>query len=379
LFFFVLVFLLALMLEPNTAGLTYVGASPLNSGWEGTAALVNVLARNLSLRTVIVLDWGHLNLPKGKGMVFLVSPTRALSKQEVEGISNLVKGGYVLIVADEGVYSNAVLKALNVPVRVEGKELLVNGSPLFPATINMCGERVRVELAYASPLKVWGNAKVIATAGREPVAALYRSGKVTVYVLGDGTVFTNAALTPPSGLNPYVRLLTLLKACTGEVSVAVIDARPYALRTESLPELLESGQPVSKVVAAIINPYRYYYMFLSSYREAPLVTLFLVSVAALTLVAYTINSALRTLKSFEELRLPRFARGVKSSKPGPTWVNVVKQACRKDVFTHPDLRNVCEALAKGREGAAYELMTKALSSERAREEVLRVILLFSSD
>ncbi len=370
-------FLLALMLEPNTAGLTYVGASPLNSRWDGTSALVNILTSNLSMRTVIVLDWEHAVLPRGKGMVFLISPTKPLSRQEVERICKLVREGYVLVVADEGVYSNAVLEALEVPIRVEGKVLLVNGSPTFVAPVKIHGESVSVEFAYASPLKVWGDAKVIAAAGGAPVAAVYR-GAVTAYVFGDGTIFTNAALTPPSDLNPYVRLLTLLKADVGNVSVSIIDAKPYVLRPESLPELLSSGQPAPKVVAAIINPYRYYYVLMSSYREAPLATAFVVGVIALVLVAYVINTALHTLKSYGEVRIPESAREFRLGGPGPTWITVIRQACIKDMVTHADLKKVCEALAKGRESAAHKLMVEALSDKRVREEVLRVILLLSS-
>ncbi len=370
-------FLLALMLEPNTTGLTYVGASPLNSRWDGTSALANILTSNLSMRTVIVLDWEHVVLPRGKGMVFLISPTKPLSRQEVERICKLVREGYVLVVADEGVYSNAVLEALEVPIRVEGKVLLVNESPTFVVPVKIHGESVSVGFAYASPLKVWGDAKVIAVAGGAPVAAVYR-GAVTAYVFGDGTIFTNAALTPPSNLNPYVRLLTLLKADAGNVSVSIIDAKPYVLRPESLPELLSSGQPAPKVVAAIINPYRYYYIFMSSYREAPLATIFVMGVVTLALVAYVINVALHTLKSYGEVRIPEPAREFRLGGPSPAWITVIRQACVKNMVTHADLNKVCEVLAKGRESVARKLMVEALSDKRVREEVLRIILLLSS-
>ncbi len=328
------------------------------------------------MKTVVILSWGHVTLPEGKGIVFLISPTKPLSRQEVEGICRLVRNGYVLVVADEGVYSNAVLEALGVPIRIKGKVLLVNGSPTFIAPVKMHGEDVSVEFAYASPLKVWGNARVIAVVGGLPVAAVYR-GAITTYVFGDGTIFTNAALTPPSNLNPYVRLLTLLKADAGDVSVAIIDAEPYVLRPESLPELLSEGQPVSKIVAAVINPYRYYYMLVSSYREAPLVTVLLVGVAALALVAYVVNTALRTLKSYGEVRIPELTHRLKLGRPSPTWINVMRQACIKGVVMHADLKNVCEALTKGREAVAHELMVKALSDRHVREEVLRIIQLTS--
>ena len=371
---FVAAFLLALMLEPNTAGLTYVGASPLNSGWDGTSALVNILTSNLSLKTVIILSWEHVTLPEGKGIMFLISPTKPLSRQEVEGICRLVRKGYVLVVADEGVYSNAVLEALGVPIRIKGKVLLVNGSPTFVAPVKMRGENVSVEFAYASPLKVWGNAKAIAVAGGSPVAAVYE-GAITAYVFGDGTIFTNAALTPPSNLNPYVRLLTLLVADAGDVSVAIIDAEPYVLRPESLPELLGEGQPPSKVVAAMINPYKYYYMLTSSYREAPLATVLLVSVAALALIAYVANAALRTLKNYGEVRILGPTHWSKLGRPSHAWVTVMRQACIRGMATHADLKKVCEALTKGREAVARELMVKALSDEHVREEVLRIIRL----
>ena len=374
---FVAAFLLALMLRPNVVGLTYVGASPLSNKWDGTSALVNILSQNFSMKTMVVLNWMHVTFPKSKGMIFLVSPTKALSKQEIQGISELVREGYVLVVADEGVYSNAVLKALNVPIRVEGKELLVNGSPSFTVTIDMGGKNVSVEYAYASPLKVWGKAKVIATAGHAPVAAIYE-GAVTVYVFGDGTIFTNAALTPPSSLNPYVRLLMLLKASVRGASVAIIDAEPYVLKPESISELLSSGQPAPKIVAAIINPYRYYYALLTSYEEAPLVTTFVIGVATFVLLAYVINAALRTLRNFGEISVPGLTRKLKLSETGSAWFSLMKKACLEGVVTHTSLRGVCENVIDGEENKARKLMIEALSDKQAREEVLRIILLFSS-
>lgn len=377
LFLFIIAFLLALMLEPNTAGLSYVGASPLNSEWDGTSALVNILSRNLSMRTAVVLDWGHVTLPKGKGIVFLISPTKPLNEQEVKGISELVREGYVLIVADEGVYSNAVLEALNIPIRIEGQELIINGSPSFTVSISVGGENVSVEYAYASPLKVWGDAKVLAIAGHTPVAAVYR-GPITVYVFGDGTIFTNAALTPPSPLNPYVKLLTLLEVSVRGATVAVIDAEPYVLKPESLSELLSSGQPAPKIVAALINPYRYYYVLLTSYNEAPSVTTFVMSITASVLLAYVINATLRTLRNFGEVRVPGLAREPRLGKPDSAWVDLMRRACLEGMVTHAVLKGVCADIMKGRESNARKLLAEALSNKQAREEVLRVLLLLSS-
>ncbi len=368
--------LLALTLEPNDTGLTYVGASPLNSEWDGTSALVSVLANNLSMRVVVVLSWEDLTLPRGAGAVFLISPTKPLSSEEVKGICRLVREGYVLVVADEGRYSNDVLKALNVPIRIEGNVLLVNRSPTFVTSVNLRKANVSVEFAYASPLRVWGGAKTIAAVGNTSVAAVYK-GSVTAYVFGDGTIFTNAALTPPSSLNPYVRLLTLLKADMGNVSVAVIDAKPYVLRPESLSELLSSGQPVPKIVAAIINPYRYYYILISSYHEAPMTTIFVVGAAAIALVVYTINAALRTLKNYGEIRVPKQVRTLKPGEVNAAWVNLLRQACLKGMITHPSLKGVCEAIAEGKGTSARKLMVEALSDKGVREELLRVISLLS--
>ncbi len=248
-------------LEPRFLGLSYSGASPLNPRWDGTTELVK-LARRLGYEVHIVHSWllYLFQAPRRScGIAVLVSPERPLPPIELASLSSLIRAfGYNLIVADEGPYSNPLLRSLGIDVEIDVSHML----PSIVIAEARIGEKsMQLVLDYASPLTLGSRAssicREIVMRGDKVLGVLCKAERSNIIVLGDGTLFTNAALSVGMVLNPNVRFLELLlrKLCPGG-GVLAIDASSYLPRIASVSELEDMGLRGSRLLRAVVAPSR---------------------------------------------------------------------------------------------------------------------------
>ncbi len=376
----VMLALIAAALTPNYVGFTYVGASPLNPGWDGTTHLVKLLKQYFS-GVRIVTRWAGAELPKpARGscnVIFLVSPTKPLSGVEARAIASAVRKGYSLVIADEGVYSNAVLAELNAPIRIAGDVITVNGSPSITIAFRVGGTPVLLRLFYASHLRVWDGAKVLAYAGGGAVAAEFTVGGARVVVVGDGTPLINDALISARTLNPYVRFVRalILAACgRHRPRYAVVDGAPYALKPASLTSLLREGYPIPYIAASLLNPYRYYFGVRSLAGGVPkqLKPLLVTAVVAASLAAASLLIG-KLMAGMPKAVLPARRRAIWPKGLTHVGVKVMRKACR-DVEFAAIAGELCEAIGRVKPDKLDVILRKYLSDPRVREALLRAVV-----
>ncbi|MEM0000469.1 MAG: DUF4350 domain-containing protein [Desulfurococcaceae archaeon] len=277
LLFAVMVFVFV-ALEGNVPGTTYAGASPLNTGWDGTSNMVELLSM-IGERVIIVEDWDSLagaTVNAGSeycNVIVVVSPEKPFNDVELNVMRELVLNkSYCLIVLDEGPYGNQVLKFLKVPLEIRGYEYIVDeeGSYVVWGTIEVYGARLRVAFAYASPVRVHDNktCRYVGYVDGIPIGALCRLSNSSVLVLGDGTLATNSALTPLNEYNPYTLLLRgiISEVCRGigttRGKVFLVEGSKYNARILTPREVLASDMPFSEKLKLLINPARYTYQLI---------------------------------------------------------------------------------------------------------------------
>lgn len=245
---------------------SYAGASPLNSGWDGTSDLAKLI-RSLGYNVAIVESWLHYllqrsiqQLSRDCGIVLLISPERPLPLVDTLALLLLIKlWHYNIVIADEGPFSSSILRALNLDISIDF-ENMVRQTRLAISVID--GKSLRIVLNYFSPLVLGPRSRklcrVIALFSDRVVGVMCRVDKSTVVVLGDGTLFINAVIRAVSERNPNVRLVTLLlrELCPGNGAVA-INAVGYPLRYVSIEELRSMGLRDEDLLRHTLSPYRY--------------------------------------------------------------------------------------------------------------------------
>ncbi len=252
----VLLLLYSLFLSKDLLGVSSSGASPINPSFKGTGLMVSYLKELGYL--VKVVNYPEASELGSGGVLMIVSPERNFTLNELDFIRDAFLRNYSLIIADEGPYSNTLLGYLNIPIKIiQTPYFLRNHFPY--ARIKLEEKEYVLGLAYASALKVSGGAEPAGWSGNEVVMAIYKvNDEGKVIALGDGSVFTNAALTPLDYLNPYVRFLnSIIKfADEGKPKEVLILASPYPKRPLSIEEMISAGYSPVQVWAALINPYR---------------------------------------------------------------------------------------------------------------------------
>ena len=248
-------------LEPRFLGLSYSGASPLNTRWDGTTKLVE-LARGLGYEVHIVHSWLSylLQAPKGKcSTIMLISPERSLPSIESVSLTTLVKTfGYNLVVADEGSHSTPILKSLGIDIEIDVKHML---SSIAIAEARIDNESIQLVLDYASPLNLGPRAlavcREIIVQGEKVFGVVCRTNEGTIVVIGDGTPFINAALKIGTVFNPHARFLgMLLRKLCPRGGILAIDASSYPLRTALVSELENMGFKGSSLLQVLFAPSR---------------------------------------------------------------------------------------------------------------------------
>ncbi|MGC8975860.1 MAG: DUF4350 domain-containing protein [Thermoprotei archaeon] len=288
-------FLLALLAEPFPVGVVLSGASPRNTGYEGTSRLRDLLV-SLGYDVRLVDSWVLALLYPSLSscrIVLIVSPEEPFTPEEAGVIAWLVRSSSGIVIADEGPYSNAVLEALGSDVRISGEYLSFGGSQVFHGVVNVSGVETLIYFAYASSVR-----------SRDGVVVAYRGGVVLgvktsvfgkpAYVFGDGSIMTNAALSPSSPGNPYVRLVkeVFSSICSG--GVVYVDSSKYGFRPLTTPELASSN--FTYFVAATSNPFRY---FLAFSEAADVVSLSVVSLFLTSLFSFSIVGRLLPWKGLQ--------------------------------------------------------------------------------
>lgn len=255
-FALVLLLFYSLILSKDLLGVSSSGASPLNPSFEGTGIMASYLKKlGYIVKAVNYPETSELG---SGGVLMIISPERNFTLKELNFIRDAYLRNYSLIIADEGPYSNTLLSYLNIPIRIVQSPYFLRNH--FPnARIKLEEKEYVIGLAYASVLKASKGAEPAGWSGNEVIMAIYKvNNEVKVIVLGDGSVFTNAALTPLNYLNPYVRFLnSLIKyADEGKPKEILILASPYPKRPMSIEEMITASYSPVQVWAALINPFR---------------------------------------------------------------------------------------------------------------------------
>ncbi len=261
----------SLVVEKEISYRVPLGASPLNSGPEGTSGLVNVL-ENLGYEVRVVTSWTRSLLELSPCLVMIVSPEVPYTEEEVEIIKTLVSRGTSIIVADEGTLSNKVLESLDMPVKITGLPVSFNGSSVFPVKMELDSWELRVIYAYASSLQILpeygGSLNILASMGGDVMAVLYEEMNLRAAVISDGTVVTNALLNPANPLNHnYVFVSSLIRIMCPE-GVVLIEGSKYRLRplpaTSPDSPIITYLDPLARVLGLAILLLASTYLFVSS-------------------------------------------------------------------------------------------------------------------
>jgi hypothetical protein len=293
-----LVVLLALLLlealELGDYGVTYSGASPFNTLWDGTSAFVDFLSQKGGV--VIVRNWEQAKGVRASEctILFFISPEKSYSNRDLAAIRDIFREGNVAIaVLDEGAYGNQVLEAIGAPVRIQALSYIGSAGnfSIVYGYANISSRVLYLAYAFVSPvvLQSGGECREVAFAQNHTVGAICSIDGKRVAVLGDGSLATNAALQNPSQLNPYRQLLSLLinEVCRNSSShLFLVDATSYRARLMTLEELVNS-YGIQKALSLYINPARYLHYTLYSLPESTALLAFSIASIALAVLLVT--------------------------------------------------------------------------------------------
>ena len=206
----VIAFIALLETLPTLPGLA-TGASPLNSDWNGTSVYASELEK-LGYHVVPVTSWSRVSLENyTKALVIIVSPEQPYTQKDLDFIIHIINEAehVSFIIADEGPYSNDILKILGNRVAIDHERTIYgpnnNPYPLVGLETPK-GEIYQLFLDYASPIIPVNplGINVRGYIGGEYVAIYYRlSDKVEVYVVGDSSIFINRNMI----LSPQLKYL----------------------------------------------------------------------------------------------------------------------------------------------------------------------------
>ncbi|MEM0037993.1 MAG: DUF4350 domain-containing protein [Zestosphaera sp.] len=286
--------LMAFIAEPIPVGVVVSGASPINTGYDGTSSLVDVL-KDLGYDVRLVRSWGLTWLTSRTDtcrVLIVVSPERPFTSEEATIISGLVREGAHLIIADEYIHSNVLLESLRLESRISGEYVNFNGSYIFPAKVNLSRFDAVIYFAYASSVRRSRGDVIVMSRGNVVLGVRIDVGKSVVYVLSDGSIFTNAALTDTSPNNPYVQLVSALLTDLCPSGTVYIESSKYGLRPLTISEVLSTGN-LSYIAAALTNPFRY--ALIATQSVDPTITAIFVLIA-LTIVSATFLDQVLPLK-----------------------------------------------------------------------------------
>jgi hypothetical protein len=352
-------------LEPGAEGLSYSGASPLNTRWDGASKLVELLS-GLG-KVIVVRDWRGIDPASLRGCItmFFISPEKSFTYSDLNKIRSIFsRGSVAIVVLDEGVYGNQVLEAVGAPVRIQPYKYIGTGIVYGYANISL--RRLYIAFAYASPIVVLdpGMCRPIAFVENITVGAECSIGGSKVIVFGDGSIATNAALETLSPLNPYVQLIEELinRACPVNQRTFLVDAKHYEIRLMTLKELVDT-YGAQKAVSLYLNPVRYlhYIMYTAPESLSNMLLPVIVLITTATIVYYT-----KTRYAVEEI-----PTGIYEELPAPKITDRLRKACLEDPMCRTRVR--CVMRRRFSEKCLKEVLSFAEESKDFRRKLLHYL------
>jgi len=187
--------------------------SPYNPLWNGLAKLASYT--NASI--IAYSDARHLNAETSA--LFIIGLSKNLTAEDVEALRSFVENGGILVLADERVELNSILKGLGIGAAVNGSlvadKVFFYKTPFLPvARASIAQHNLSLYLNYASYLNTYGGGRCIAYTSpysfadldmdgsrndAEPygpfcIAYLQTLGKGVVYVISDSSPFINSMI-----------------------------------------------------------------------------------------------------------------------------------------------------------------------------------------
>jgi len=273
----IFIIFIALLEYPPRTPVVASGASPANTGWDGTSGLMSML-KSRGYRVYAVTDWcsvaDSLNGLNSPVIAVFISPEEPYSSGEVRCVSDVLRwsirkyGNASLLIADEGPYTDSILQALNVSVLVHYGVILksVKGDPYPLALLKVPGGpnagTYRLFLDYAAKLDVSDGAVVAGRTLRgDPVAAYVVRRGFKAYVISDGSVFINEVFGLSNAQYNYSGFAAALFAWLGRPGryVVLMESGKYVPPVNNLPNLivraLESvGAGALSAVVTLLHP-----------------------------------------------------------------------------------------------------------------------------
>jgi len=246
----VIAFIALLETLPTLPGLA-TGASPLNSGWNGTSIYASELEK-LGYHVVPVTSWSRVSLENyTKALVIIVSPEQPYTQKDLDSIVNIINEAehVSFIIADEGPFSNDVLKILGNRVAIDYERTIYgpNNNPYPLVRLETPeGEIYQLFLDYASPIIPVNplGINVRGYIGGEYVAIYYRlNDKVEVYVVGDSSIFINRnmMLSPQLKYLDYALALAEDLAPNPKETIVLFESSKYPIKPLTPQELFYMG------------------------------------------------------------------------------------------------------------------------------------------
>lgn len=249
----VIIFVATLEYPPRMIGFGS-GASPTNTGWDGTSDYVSLLNKT-GYEVYTVVDWCvtlRSPPPTNKSLlIVLISPEKEYSQDEVQCIVSIIRnslnttGNASILVADEGPYTNSVLDAIGVPVSIDYKTILKSAKedPFPIATLKVPeGKEFVLYLDYAAELNFRRPAVLSGVSeGGEPVAAYIVQGGFKAYIVSDGSLFINNLVSLNSSKYDYRGFAMNVTNWLGEPEnyAILIEGGKYGLSSANLLDRLE--------------------------------------------------------------------------------------------------------------------------------------------
>ncbi|MEM0026954.1 MAG: DUF4350 domain-containing protein [Ignisphaera sp.] len=328
---FALMILMLLILiasfEKNIPGVTFSGASPLNIYWDGTSEFVKFLAER---GTVFLVDnWSNAEHNKFSGCttIFIISPEKMFSQEELYSISHLVlRTRAKVVILDEGPYGNQILETLGLPVRIDAFKYIMslNHTGIVYGYVNVNGRLFYIAFAYVSPVIILDNSSChpIAYVNNYIVGAECQRNEIEAVIFGDGSIAINAVFNS-SSQNIYGAMFNVVidYICKNtSQKIFVVDASKYNLRLLSLKELVDL-YGIEKAIAVYINPVRY--LHLAIYALSNQLAMQISLIPIITLCLYSMARFKRGKIKEDFLAIPK-------PKVSKTHVEILRNVCLGD-------------------------------------------------
>lgn len=384
-FFLIIAIIFLIAFENRFHGHTFSGASPYNYAWDGTSNFIKYLA-NEHGEIVLITKWidsefvAHKYCNYSCKILIIVSPEKEYRYDEINIIKKLfTEYGFNIVILDEGPYTNAILQSLGFSISIHAfnyikirKSVYEYSSDIVPGYIELVN-RYDIIFSYVSPVFNQDELRCnsIAYANNVSVGVLCDN---KVFVLGDGSIVTNAAIpsiNKPSAYTLFIdSVVTIL--CKGNISKIVffVESSKYRVRPLTLIEMIQQNYGGLKAFAHMLNPFRYMYVYETEFRNLStiflllLTCLILITISLFTLHRYRI---VRNKEEFMYTDLISYSVGY-----GRDVIKLVAYICREDENCR---KNVSCVVREKIDGKCIKKLNTYLSRNRMiRKKIIDLLL-----